>query len=57
MKFQMVSDKYGELHETTPEQFEKDCQEISFEVELTWHTDGDDEWYTDQDGETVLAKE
>jgi len=52
--FRMISDKYGEPHLTTPSQFQADCLELRWDIPLDWHTDGDDEWYTDQDGDTVL---
>lgn len=52
--FRMVSDKYGEPHLTTPEQFQAGCRELEWDVSIDWQTNGDDEWYIDQDSEIVL---
>jgi hypothetical protein len=57
-KFQMVSDRYadGPHSYESAKQFERDCVEaFGTAPRLTWHTDGRDEWYTDEHGEVVLT--
>ena len=54
-RFVSVSDKYGNATcETTALEFEADCAALGWDVTLAWQTDGVDEWYVDQDGETIL---
>ena len=54
--FKYVSDKYGDASfETTPEEFKAMAAELGLD-ELNWHTDGEHDYYTDQDGEIVLEE-
>ena len=55
-QFEMVSDRYGEPHITTMENFQAGCKELGWEVALDWRTDGDADWYVDRHGETVLIE-
>lgn len=55
--YQYVSDKYGSepvVYETL-EQFQADAHELGL-TELSWHTDGEHDYYTDQDGDVVLEE-
>lgn len=54
--FRYTSDRYGDQpFETTPEEFEQMAAELGL-TELNWHTDGERDYYTDQDGEIVLEE-
>ena len=56
--FKYVSDKYGTpptLTYETPDEFEQEAAELGLES-LTWHTNGEYDYYTDQDGEIVLVE-
>lgn len=52
--FNMVSERYGEPHMTTAEAFQAGCASLGWNVEFTWQTNGNTDWYTDQHGEIVL---
>jgi hypothetical protein len=56
--FKYVSDKYGNpptLTYETAEEFENEAAELGLEW-LEWRTNGEYDYYTDQDGEIVLVE-
>jgi hypothetical protein len=57
-KYRYVSDKYGNAPgKYTRDEFVEACAE-AFDgdyPDLFWRTDGDNEWYVDEDGEIVLT--
>ena len=52
-----VSDKYGSepIIVETPEDFLRMAAELGL-TRLDWHTDGDGDYYTDQDNDCVLVE-
>ena len=55
--FKYTSDKYGSdpMVFESAEQFQEQAAELGL-TELNWHTDGERDYFTDQDGDVVLEE-